>query len=348
LCKNSWGSGWGLEGYFWISYYDTHACQDPEMGAVSFQDVEPLTYNQIYYHDYHGWRDTLTSSSQAFNAFTATDNHILSAVSFYTPLDNIGYTIKVYDEFMDDQLRDEMSSLSGTMEYTGFHTLDLTTPVPLEKDDDFYIYLELSQGGQPYDRTSEVKVLLGMQSSGVLVKSAAKPNESFFYDGETETWVDFTTLDDTANFCIKGLVEAVADLDGTGSLAWSKMDPGSEVTGSFTLENTGENLSRLSWTIQEYPTWGQWSFTPRSGANLSPKDDPLTIDVILVVPEDGNTDFTGDIKIVNSDNPDDYIQIPVSLSTTKSRWMFQEIILGFLETLADLFPFWEPLLELFR
>ncbi|MBN2455615.1 MAG: hypothetical protein JXB29_03615 [Sedimentisphaerales bacterium] len=205
LCKNSWSDTWNGDGCFWVSYYDKHCCQHPQMGAVSFQNVELNTYRNIYYHDYHGWRDTMSSASEAFNVFNAKQDELLKSVSFYTALDDVSYTATIYDSFTNGQLQLELAGCSGFIEHRGFHTIDLDDLVPLKQGNDFYIFLELSGGGMAFDRTSGVETLLDNQqlAAGIVVESASGPGQSYYLSGSN--WLDLYDYDQTANFCIKAL-----------------------------------------------------------------------------------------------------------------------------------------------
>jgi C1A family cysteine protease len=206
LIKNSWGTGWGSNGYFWISYYDKVAGHHKDMGAVSFQNVERLKYQRIYSHDVHGWRDTKTDTLDAFNVFQAEGlsggRETLSAVSFYTTENATEYVVEVYGDFENGELKNLLSKSLGVQERKGFHTVDLDMPVSLESGQKFYVAVKLSQGGHAFDRTSNVPVLLG-SSSRVTVKSKAAKGESYYLkDG---AWVDLNSFNDSANFCIKAL-----------------------------------------------------------------------------------------------------------------------------------------------
>ena len=204
IIKNSWGDDWNGNGYFWVSYYDKYAAKHPQMGAVSFQDVEPLKYENFYYHDYHGWRDTLEDVTEAFNAFTAEGDEVLRAVSFYTAADSVEFEVRICDDFDGTELTAVLESISGTIQHRGFHTFDLDESIVLAAGEDFYVSLGLSRGGHPYDRTSNVDVLLGARYR-VLVESSASAGESYYReDGE---WSDLTDLNETANFCIKAMTD---------------------------------------------------------------------------------------------------------------------------------------------
>jgi len=203
LVKNSWSEAWCEYGYFWISYYDKACGRHPEMGAVSFQNIERMKYDRIHYHDYHGWRDTFAGITEAFSAFQAVYNEELQAVSFYTPQDSINYEIKIYDRYESGELLDELASQSGFAEFTGFHTVDLDTPAALERGGEFYLYLSLDAGGHPYDRTSDIPILL-CADYRVIVESKSAPGQGLYrIDGGG--WLDLYDYDPSSNFCIKAL-----------------------------------------------------------------------------------------------------------------------------------------------
>ncbi len=169
------------------------------------------------------------TSAEAFNAFTAAADEQLAAVSFFTAAEDVSYTVTVYDRFEGGELGDVLSTTSGTIADEGFHTVDLDLPVALAAGNDFYIYLDLSAGGHPFDRSSEVPVLLGSEAR-VWVPSSADPGQSFYRSGGS--WHDLYVDNDSANFCIKGLaVEFVdpsifADSFESGDVtAWSAAIP---------------------------------------------------------------------------------------------------------------------------
>jgi C1A family cysteine protease len=357
ICKNSWGSGWGPEdGYFWVSYYDKWSGQHPEMGAVSFQDVELKAYDYTYSYDYHGWRDTLTDVTEAFNAFVTNGNESLKAVSFYTATDDVDYTVKVYDRFEGGVLLDERATTSGTIDYRGYHTILLANPINFPAGDYYYIYVKLFSGGQPIDRTSEVPVLLGAQNRGTIVKSVAHAGESYYYRGSS--WVDLYNYDfsdplwdHTANFCIKGFTSGwtpqYSDLDCQGSFNWTKIKPGETIIGNFIVGNIGESTSELDWIITEWPSWGTWTFTPLSGTSLTPEDGSITVQVSVVAPSEKNKEFNGTVKIVNMHDPTDYSEIHVYLKTPMDQLSVKSQVLSLLNGFAQHFPVMKYLMRLF-
>ena len=131
----------------------------------------------------------------------------LEAVSFFTAADDVTYTVTVYDRFEGGAAPRPAVFDDRRHPDHGLPHRRPPEPVALAAGDDFFVELELSAGGQPYDRTSDVPVLLGARYR-TIVPSSAAAGESFYWDGGG--WVDLQDYDDppwtgTANFCIKAL-----------------------------------------------------------------------------------------------------------------------------------------------
>ena len=112
-----------------------------------------------------------------------------------------------------------------------------------------------------------------------------------------------------------------------GSLSWSDVKPGATKTGSFTIENVGPTGSELDWEIKSWPSWGSWSFNKKSGTGLK---DSISISVTVTAPDVKNTDYSGEIRVVNSDNSDNDDTVKVSLGTSRSRVVMQSFFAFYL------------------
>jgi len=88
-----------------------------------------------------------------------------------------------------------------------------------------------------------------------------------------------------------------------------------------------------------YPDWGTWTFDPESGTDLL-EGDTVEIDVEIVAPDEAETNFTGEVVLVNSEMSIDICTIDVILATPVSQSY------PFLELLAQRFPILAKILEL--
>jgi hypothetical protein len=107
-----------------------------------------------------------------------------------------------------------------------------------------------------------------------------------------------------------------SDLDCSGSLSWTNVQPGATVSGSFQVQNIGDNNSLLNWTVNiSSLTWGTWTITPESGEHLSPENGAITVQVSVIAPTDENAEFEGYIRLENQNDTSDFENIPVNLKT---------------------------------
>jgi hypothetical protein len=133
------------------------------------------------------------------------------------------------------------------------------------------------------------------------------------------------------------------DLNGEGLLNWSDIKPGSTVNGNFTVENVGGPRSYLNWRIDSFPDWGNWTFTPSSGVNLTPDEGSVTVNVEVTAPDIKNQEFKGEVKVINKDNSSDYFIIPVTLRTPTNQ---NVPFIHFWELLLKRFPILQGLILL--
>ena len=109
------------------------------------------------------------------------------------------------------------------------------------------------------------------------------------------------------------------DLQCSGTLRWTNVKAGSQVDGTFTVENIGDPGSLLDWEIKEWPSWGTWTFTPSSGTDLKPSDGSFDILVVVIAPNQRNQPYTGKVRINSLIDASDYCEIDVYLETPRTR-----------------------------
>ena len=201
LVKNSWGTGFGDGGYFYISYYDTVAGKD---GRVFNTAVATDAYAQVYQYDplgptgSYGYGNT---TAWGANVFTATADEELLAVATHFLSPGSSYEIYIYDNFNGSTFSTQLTTVSGTVSYAGYHTISLPTPVTLQNGDDFGVVIKYTTPGETFPVPTESRV------PGYTSAASAAAGQSFL-SSDGIYFSDLASQSGQPNVCIKALTGA--------------------------------------------------------------------------------------------------------------------------------------------
>lgn len=186
-------------------------------------------------------------------------------------------------------------------------------------------YFIRTHGGDPHvywiDMNTWDKNNIGKQNLQLLSNKENGPFEGITFDKSKEGKViayfgfggdNFVSFIHTNNF-------EFSDLDCSGSIELENIKPNANVSGEFKLKNNGDLNTYLNWEISDFPEWGEWSFNPKEGENLTPEDGEIPVNVNVVIPDKKKSFFEGKITITNKDNIYDYCTINVVASTAKQK-----------------------------
>ena len=160
LIKNSWGTGSGDKGFYWVSYYDKNFAM--QEGTVFIPATEDEDYDAVYGYDTLGAINVTGNYDEntlEAAVFTSAWNEEIAAVGVYSNIANNRYAVSVYTNVTRTSSTASpnplaggalASTVSGTMSNAGFATIPLPSGVRIADGTNFAVVYEQTGTRHPH------------------------------------------------------------------------------------------------------------------------------------------------------------------------------------------------------
>ncbi|WP_292345487.1 lectin like domain-containing protein, partial [Methanoregula sp. PtaB.Bin085] len=240
IVKNSWGTGWGDNGYFYVSYYDGTIGNR----TVVFTGERITNFDRVYSYDPLGWVGSYgygTPSAYYANVFTAQSGETLNSISTYQTYPG-SYTVRIYLDPSGGPINASgyVAETTWSDSLLGYHTIDIPD-VTLKRGQKYSIVIFASTPGWNFP--------VPMENPEAYYSShaTANPGESYISQSGI-SWTDMTSALSNTNVCIKGYTTLKTNV---GIYRPS--------THMFYLRAPGSPTTAIDWGISsDIPVTGDW------------------------------------------------------------------------------------------